>query len=100
MEGVYIIRIPNYASNKVAELEKTFSIKIGAQTRYKRPDLLQHGGQYKRVSVENSKWLAELLTKLVHPHKLSIYEGEGRGWGLKSKPIAIKELTDWFQQHL
>lgn len=64
------------------------------------PILIQHGDKDDRVSVENAKWLAESLTALKHPHKLSIYKGEGHGWSPKTKPLAIKELSDWFHQHL
>jgi dipeptidyl aminopeptidase/acylaminoacyl peptidase len=100
MENVYEIRIPNYATNKVAELEKRSVLKWADKLDKNVPILLQHGDQDKRVSVENAKWLSDSLTKLNHPHTLSIYKGEGHGWSSKIKPIAIKELTDWFHQHL
>ena len=100
MEKVYKIRIPNYATKKVAELEKRSVLKWVDKLDKNVPILLQHGNQDSKVSVENTKWLAQALTKLKHPHKLSIYEGEGHSWSPKTKPIAIKELTDWFHQHL
>jgi dipeptidyl aminopeptidase/acylaminoacyl peptidase len=100
MEEVYNNRIPNYATNKISALEKRSVLKWADKLDKNVPILLQHGDQDKKVSVENAKWLAQSLTKLEHPHTLSIYEGEGHSWSPKTKPIAMKELTDWFHQHL
>lgn len=100
MEEVYKIRIPNYATNKVAELEKRSVLKWVDKLDKNIPILIQHGDQDTKVSVENARWLAQSLTKLKHIHKLSIYEGEGHGWSPKTKPVVIKELADWFHQHL
>lgn len=100
MEKVYKIRIPHYATNKEAELAKRSVLKWADKLNKNVPILIQHGDMDERVSVENAKWLAASLTKLEHPHKLSIYKDEGHGWSPKTKPIAHKELADWFHQHL
>ena len=60
MENVYKRRIPNYAVNKVAELEKRSVIKWVDQLP-QVPILLIHGTNDKRVSVEQSIALAEAL---------------------------------------
>lgn len=100
MEKVYNFRIPNYATKKVAELEKRSVLKWADKFDKTIPILLQHGEQDSKLSVENSKWLARALTKLKHPHKRSTYEGEGHSWHPKTEPIVMKERTDCFHQHL
>ncbi|MEP0177813.1 MAG: prolyl oligopeptidase family serine peptidase [Paraglaciecola sp.] len=100
MENVYKIRIPNYDTNKAAELEKRSVLKWADKLNKSVPILLQHGDKDKKVNVANAIWLDKVLTKLAHPHKLSIYKGEGHGWSSETKPLVIKELTDWFHEYL
>ncbi|MGO4894126.1 alpha/beta hydrolase family protein [Flavobacterium sp. W21_SRS_FM6] len=100
MEKVYENRIPNYAANKEVELDKRSVLKWADKLNKNVPILIQHGDRDTRVSVENAKWLAATLAKLEHPHKLSIYKDEGHGFSPKTRPTAIKELADWFHQHL
>lgn len=100
MEEVYKIRIPNYNANKVTELGKRSVVKWADTLNKDVPILIQHGDRDERISVENARWLADALAKSKHPHKLSIYKDEGHGWSPKTKPIAMKELADWFHQHL
>ena len=100
MENVYKVRIPNYDVDKEAELEKRSVVKWVDKLDKSVPILIQHGDRDKRVSVENAKWLANALEKSAHPHRLSIYKNEGHSWSPKTKPTAMKELADWFHQHL
>lgn len=100
MENVYKVRIPNYDVNKEAELGKRSVVKWIDKLDKGVPILIQHGDKDDRVSVENAKWLANALEKSEHPHRLSIYKNEGHGWSPKTKPAAMRELADWFHQHL
>lgn len=100
MENVYKVRIPNYEVNKEAELGKRSVLKWVDKLDKSVPILIQHGDRDDRVSVENAKWLANALEKSKHPHRLSIYKDEGHGWSPKTKPAAMRELADWFHQHL
>ena len=100
MEKVYKRRIPNYEGNKEAELSKRSVLKWVDKLNKSVPILIQHGDKDDRISVENAKWLANALGKSEHPYRLSIYKDEGHGWSPKTKPTAMKELADWFHQHL
>jgi hypothetical protein len=55
MENIYKNRIPNYATNKISELEKALRIEWAEKLDQNVPILLQHGDQDKNVFIENAK---------------------------------------------
>jgi dipeptidyl aminopeptidase/acylaminoacyl peptidase len=99
MEKVFMHRIPNYANNKVAELEKRSVLKWVNDLSPDVPILLLHGTNDKRVSVNHSIDLAAALSKSNIPHKLVLYPDDNHGL-MKNKEKANKELVSWFQEYL
>lgn len=100
MENVFKARIPDYNTQKEAELRKRSVLNWVDKLDKSVPILIQHGDKDERVSVENAKWLANALDKSGHPHRLTIYKDEGHSWSPKTKPTATRELADWFHERL
>lgn len=99
MERVYKQRIPNYAQNKQAELEKRSVLKWLNKIPQAVPMLLLHGMSDERVSVEQSITLAEALEKADMPHKLVLYPGDNHGL-VQNKKKATQEIVAWFNTYL
>lgn len=99
MERVYKHRIPNYESNKQAELEKRSVATWVDELSPQVPILLIHGTEDKRVSVKHSIALADELSKQKIPHKLVLYQGDNHGvW--KHRQQMNQELVAWFKEYL
>ncbi|MEW6992595.1 alpha/beta hydrolase family protein [Colwelliaceae bacterium 6441] len=99
MEKVYKHRIPEYKSNKIAELEKRSVLKWVNDLSPNVPILLLHGTNDKRVSVNHSIDLAVALSSNNIPHKLVLYPEDDHGLMLNKKK-ADKELVSWFRKYL
>jgi dipeptidyl aminopeptidase/acylaminoacyl peptidase len=99
MERVYKKRIPNYAQNKQAELEKRSVLYWLDKIPQDVPILLLHGMSDERVSVEQSITLAEVLEKADMPHKLVLYPGDNHGL-VQNKEKATQEIVAWFNTYL
>ena len=99
MERVYKKRIPNYAQNKQAELEKRSVLYWLDKIPQDVPILLLHGMSDERVSVEQSITLAEALEKADIPHKLVLYPGDNHGL-VQNKAKATQEIVAWFNAYL
>ena len=99
MAKVHQKRIPNYAQNKQAELEKRSVLKWLDKIPQDVPILLVHGMSDERVSVEQSITLAEALEKADMPHKLVLYPGDNHGL-VQNKAKATQEIVAWFNTYL
>ncbi len=99
MERVYKKRIPNYAQNKQAELEKRSVLFWLEKIPQDVPILLLHGMSDERVSVEQSIMLAEALEKADMPHKLVLYPGDNHGL-VQNKAKATQKIVAWFNAYL
>lgn len=99
MENVYKKRIPNYDTQKEQELAKRSVLNWAHELDKEVPVLIIAGELDKRVSVNQSKTLANKLTELAHPHKLVVYKEEGHSI-IKNKADKENKLTDWFNTHL
>ncbi len=99
MAKVHQKRIPNYAQNKQAELEKRSVLKWLDKIPQDVPILLVHGMSDERVSVEQSITLAEALEKADMPHKLVLYPGDNHGL-VQNKAKATQEIVAWFNAYL
>lgn len=99
METIYEKRIPNYATEKDAQLRKRSALYWSHEINPELPILLQHGDQDKRVNVYNSKALAKQFKATNRPHILSIYEGDDHGLS-NNQDEAFSERVMWFTEHL
>lgn len=99
MESVYERRIPNYATEKEALLRARSALYWSSEIETSIPILLQHGDNDKRVSVYNSKALAEQFSQTNRPHKLSIYVDDDHGLS-KHKQEGMNEISNWFNEYL
>lgn len=99
MENVFKKRIPNYADNKAAELEKRSAIKRADKLPKNVPILLLHGDNDDRVDVSHSILFAKKLKALEHPHKLVVYPGDNHGLRHHRKE-AEQELVAWFKKYI
>ena len=99
MERVYKQRIPNYAQNNQAELEKRSVLYWLDKIPQDVPILLLHGMSDERVSVEQSITLAKALEKADMPHKLLLYPGDNHGL-VQNKEKATQEIAAWFDKYL
>lgn len=99
MEKVYKHRIPNYKVNKVDELSKRSVLNWVNGLSPEVPILLIHGGNDKRVSVNNSIEFAKALDSTKIPHKLVIYPDDNHGLQ-KNQSAANQEIINWFNKFL
>jgi dipeptidyl aminopeptidase/acylaminoacyl peptidase len=99
MENVYKKRIPNYETNKVAELKKRSVLNWVNELSDSVPILLIHGENDERVSVKNSIELAAALTKHNIPNKLVVYSNDNHGLE-QNKAKMHQELVTWFHHYL
>ena len=99
MAKVHQKRIPNYAQNKQAELEKRSVLYWLDKIPQDVPILLLHGMSDERVSVEQSITLAEALEKADIPHNLVLYPGDNHGL-VQNKAKATQEIVAWFNAYL
>ena len=99
MEMVYRKRIPNYETNKVAELNKRSVIQWLDQLPAELPILIMHGDQDKRVNIVESERLVSALEVAQHPYKFVRYAGDNH-YLVKNKSQVQQELVNWFNQYL
>ncbi|MBF7073528.1 prolyl oligopeptidase family serine peptidase [Glaciecola sp. MH2013] len=99
MEMVYEKRIPNYATQKEAQLKARSALCWSEEIDRTIPILLQHGTLDKRVNVQNSIALAKKFEETQRPHQLSLYENDDHGLR-KNKEAADKEVIEWFKERL
>lgn len=99
MERVFKATIPNYDQNKEVELRKRSSIYWVDKLPKNVPILLMHGENDKRVSVEQSISLANVLSKNGYVNKLIIYPQDDHMLN-KNRAKAHSELVNWFNLYL
>lgn len=64
------------------------------------PILILHGDKDRRVPVENAYVLEKVVKRLVVPHEMKIYDGEGHVLSLASQHDAANRAARFFQRHL
>ena len=98
MARVHQARIPNYTNDKKQQLRKRSALFWANELNKKTPILLLHGDADKAVDVSQAQKMAEKLTNLNHPHKLTIYKNDGHGLR-KNRKEAYAEIVKWLEQH-
>lgn len=99
MENIYTRFIPNYATEKSAQLKARSVLYWLDKLPPQLPILLLHGDKDLRVEVAQSQNLAKALTEKGHPHKLVVYPGADHGL-YPNHAEADAETAAWLKQYL
>ena len=99
MEKIYTKAMPNYATEKSAQLSARSVLHWLDKLPSQLPILLVHGDKDWRVDVSQSQSLAEALKAKGHPHKLVIYPGADHGMQ-PNRAEADAETAAWLKQYL
>lgn len=99
MENIYTRFIPNYATEKTAQLQARSVLHWLEKLPPKLPILLLHGDKDVRVEVAQSHTLAKALAEKGHPHKLVVYPGADHGMQ-PNRSEADAETAAWLKQYL
>lgn len=99
MERVYSELIPNYTSNKEAELTKRSAIEWVDKLPTNVPLLMLHGNADWRVKCEQSLKLAIKFEKYRIPYRLVVFEGSDHGIN-ENKSEVNKMVLNWFDRFL
>lgn len=99
MENIYTRFIPNYATEKTAQLQARSVLHWLDKLPPKLPILLLHGDKDVRVEVAQSQTLANALAEKGHPHKLVVYPGADHGLN-PNRAEAEAETAAWLKQYL
>ncbi len=97
--GVYAKYIPNYKSNKTAELDKRSALKWADKFSKNVPILMLHGNADWRVKPEQSLKLALEFEKYRVPYRLIMFEGGDHGIS-EHKAEVNEQVLDWFDKYL
>ena len=97
--GVLSELIPNYAENKVIELEKRSAIKWADKFSKNVPILMLHGTSDWRVKPEQSLKLALEFEKYRIPYRLIMFEGGDHGISEHKKEVD-EQVLNWFEKYL
>lgn len=97
--GVLAELIPNYATNKEAELTKRSAVKWVDKFPKNAPILMLHGNSDWRVKAEQSLELAMAFEKERVPYRLIIFEGGDHGiWEHRAE--VNQQVVNWFDKYL
>ncbi len=96
---VYAELIPDYSTNKHAELTKRSILFRVNELPANVPILILHGTADWRVNVSNSTRLASELAKYGRPHEIKIYEGGDHGLSAYQNEVD-EEVIKWFNKYL
>lgn len=99
MENIYSRFIPNYASEKTAQLQARSVLHWLDKLPPQLPILLLHGDKDVRVEVVQSQTLAKALAEKGQPYKLVVYPGADHGLYPK-RAEANAETAAWLKQYL
>ncbi|MEN3159910.1 prolyl oligopeptidase family serine peptidase [Alkalimonas sp. NCh-2] len=99
MENIYTRFIPNYATEKSAQLTARSVLHWLDKLPPQLPILLLHGDNDRRVEVAQSQALAKALAEHGQPHKLVIYPGADHNFAPNTAE-ANAETVAWLKQHL
>ncbi|MDP5150667.1 alpha/beta hydrolase family protein [Rheinheimera baltica] len=99
MENIFTRFIPNYATEKSAQLQARSVLQWLDKLPPKLPILLLHGDKDERVEVAQSQNLAKALAENDHPHKLVVYPGANHGMH-PNRAEADAETAAWLKQYL
>ena len=94
MERVYQARIPQYETQKSAQLAERSVMKWSHELPSKLPILILHGDADKAVNVIHATTIAKQLEENKQPHKLVIYKGDNHGLR-KNRQQAYQEIIQW-----
>ncbi len=94
MENVYKDRVPDFETNRSGALAKRSAIHWLDELPQQAPILLIHGSDDKRVSVSQSRQMAEALDSRGHPNKLVIYEGGDHGLSSHREDM-LNQVIHW-----
>ncbi|HSG53024.1 MAG TPA: prolyl oligopeptidase family serine peptidase [Rheinheimera sp.] len=97
--NIYSRFIPNYATDKDAQLSARSVLHWLDKLPSHLPILLVHGDNDWRVDVTQSQNLASALAEKGHPHKLVIYSGADHGMQ-PNRAEADAETAAWLKQYL
>jgi dipeptidyl aminopeptidase/acylaminoacyl peptidase len=98
-KNVYSHYIPNYATDKDAQLAARSVLQWLDKLPSQLPILLVHGDKDWRVDVTQSQTLANALAEKDHPHKLVVYPGADHGL-YPNRAEADAETAAWLKQYL
>ncbi|MBZ9613511.1 alpha/beta hydrolase family protein [Rheinheimera maricola] len=99
MENIYTRFIPNYATEKTAQLRARSVLHWLDKLPPKLPILLLHGDKDVRVEVAQSQNLAKALVEKGQPHKLVVYPGADHDL-YPNRAEADAEIAAWLKQYL
>lgn len=99
MENIYTRFIPNYATEKTAQLQARSVLHWLDKLPPQLPILLLHGDKDVRVEVAQSQTLAKALAEKGQPHKLVVYPGADHGL-YPNRAEADAETAAWLKQYL
>ncbi|MBU2112763.1 MAG: prolyl oligopeptidase family serine peptidase [Gammaproteobacteria bacterium] len=99
MENIFSRFIPNYASDKTAQLQARSVLHWLDKLPPQLPILLLHGDKDVRVEVAQSQTLAKALAEKGQPHKLVVYPGADHGMH-PNRAEADAETAAWLKQYL
>lgn len=99
MENIYTRFIPNYATEKTAQLKARSVLHWLNKLPPQLPILLLHGDKDVRVEVAQSQTLAKALADKGHPHKLVVYPGADHGLN-PNRAEADAETAAWLKKYL
>ncbi|MDP2714398.1 S9 family peptidase [Rheinheimera sp.] len=99
MENVLAKFIPNYTTDKTAQLQARSVVHWLDKLPPQLPILLVHGDKDWRVDVSQSQDLAKALAEKGHPHKLVVYPGADHGL-YPNRAEADAETAAWLKQYL
>ncbi|WP_052749138.1 alpha/beta hydrolase family protein [Arsukibacterium ikkense] len=99
MENIYTKFIPNYATERSAQLQARSVLYWLDKLPPTLPILLLHGDKDVRVEVAQSQTLAQALAAKDHPHKLVVYPGADHSL-VPHRAEAHAEIAAWLQQYL
>lgn len=99
MENIYTRFIPNYATEKTAQLKARSVLHWLNKLPPQLPILLLHGDKDVRVEVAQSQMLAKALAEKSHPHKLVVYPDADHGMR-PNRAEADAETAAWLKKYL
>ena len=99
MENIFTRFIPNYATEKSAQLSARSVLHWLNKLPPALPILLLHGDNDVRVEVAQSQLLAKALAEKGHPHKLVVYPGADHGL-YPNRAEADAETAAWLKTYL
>ncbi|WP_082316489.1 S9 family peptidase [Mangrovimonas sp. ST2L15] len=97
--GVLAELIPNYKTNKEAELEKRSAVKWADKFSKEVPILMLHGNADWRVKPEQSLMLALEFEKYRIPYRLIMFEGGDHGIS-EHRDEVNEQVLSWFDTYL